>query len=87
MCGRSRRTPSPGFRWAAAVGRVRVLGAAADPATVEELLSWASAPHDEAGSGPVEGDGQEFGNVAMLVGEYGLPRSREAMLTYLRDVP
>lgn len=28
-------------------------------------------------------DGQDFGNVAMLVGEYGLPRSRETMLAYL----
>ncbi|MBG6105280.1 hypothetical protein IW249_005694 [Micromonospora vinacea] len=170
--------PRPVLRWAAAIGRVRVLGAAADAATVEELLSWASAPSDDAGTGPVEGewvpflggdrggyaglalrqlgpehedrafdalldrlpavsgersltvlgvalrlafpdgpaaagtpvgvlpprqrrlaevlgrstepwliDGQEFGNVAMLVGEYGLPRSREAMLTYLERVP
>ncbi|MGC5307663.1 hypothetical protein [Micromonospora zamorensis] len=169
--------PRPVLRWAAAVGRVRVLGAAADPATVEELLSWASAPSDDAG-GPVEGewvpfldgdrggyaglalrqlgpqhtdrafdalldrlptvsgersltvlgvalrlafpngpaaagtpvaalpprqrrlaevlgrsaepwliDGQEFGNVAMLVGEYGLPRSRETMRAYLGRVP
>ncbi|MEU7948842.1 hypothetical protein AB0C50_29525 [Micromonospora taraxaci] len=170
--------PRPVLRWAAAIGRARVLGAAADPATVEELLSWASAPSDDAGSGLVEGewvpfldcdlggyaalalrqlgpqhtdrafdalldrlptvggersltvlgvalrlafpdgpaaagtpvvalpprqrrlaevlgrstepwliDGQEFGNVAMLVGEYGLPRSRETMLAYVERVP
>ncbi|GGO31850.1 hypothetical protein [Micromonospora parathelypteridis] len=166
--------PRPVLRWAAAIGRVRVLGAAAGPATIEELLSWASAPLDDAATGPVEGDwvpfldgdlggyaslalrqlgpqhtdrafdalldrlptvsgdrsltvlgvalrlafpdgpaaagtpiaaleprqrrlaealgrstepwlidGQDFGNVAMLVGEYGLPRSRETMLAYL----
>ncbi|PYC65468.1 hypothetical protein C7C45_28475 [Micromonospora arborensis] len=170
--------PRPVLRWAAAIGRVRVLGAAADPATVEELLSWASAPHDDAATGPVEGDwvpflegdlggyaglalrqlgpqhadrafdalldrlptvsgersltvlgvalrlafpdgpaaagtpvaalpprprrlaevlgrstepwlidGQEFGNVAMLVDEYGLPGSRETMLAYLGRLP
>ncbi|MFJ6167157.1 hypothetical protein ACIQH6_18705 [Micromonospora orduensis] len=166
--------PRPVLRWAAAIGRVRVLCAAADPATVEELLSWASAPSDDAANEPVEGgwvpfldgdrggfaglalrqlgpehsdrafdalldrlptvsgdrsltvlgvalrlafpdgpaaagtpvaalpprqrrlaevlgratdpwliDGQEFGNVAMLVGEYGLPDSRETMLAYV----
>ncbi|MFI6236981.1 hypothetical protein ACIBD9_25755 [Micromonospora sp. NPDC050784] len=170
--------PRPVLRWAAAIGRVRVLGAAVNPATVEELLSWASAPPDDASTGPAEGewvpfldgdrggyaglalrqlgpqhedrafdalldrlptvsgersltvlgvalrlafpdgpaaagtpaavlrprqrrlaevlgrstepwliDGQEFGNVAMLVGEYGLPRSREAMLAYLGRLP
>ncbi|MFG1867011.1 hypothetical protein [Micromonospora arborensis] len=170
--------PRPVLRWAAAIGRVRVLGAAADPATVDELLGWASAPPDDAGTGPVEGgfvpfldgdlggyaglavrqlgpqhadrafdalldrlptvsgersltvlgaalrlafpdgpaaagtpvaalpprqrrlaevlgrstepwliDGKDFGNVAMLVGEYGLPRSRETMLAYLGRLP
>ncbi|MDG4757500.1 hypothetical protein [Micromonospora sp. WMMD710] len=32
-------------------------------------------------------DGQEFGNVAELVGGYGLPKSRETMLAYLGRVP
>lgn len=166
----------PLVRWAAAIGRVRVLGAATDPATAEELLRWASAPSDDAEpaegewvpflggdlggyaalavrqlgpqyaesafdalldrlptvsgersltalgaalrlafpDGPAEAgtpavalaprqrrlaevlarstepwlvDGQEFGNVSMLVGEHGLPRSREAMRTYLAEVP
>ncbi|MEO3769016.1 hypothetical protein [Micromonospora sp. B9E7] len=170
--------PRPVVRWAAAIGRARVLGAAADPATVEELLSWASTPNDDAAGEPVEGgwvpflggdlggyaalalrqlgsqhtdrafdalldrlptvggersltvlgvalglafpdgpaaagapaaaltprqrrlaevlgrstepwliDGEKFGNVDMLVGEYGLPRSREAMLAYLGQRP
>ncbi|MEV4122950.1 hypothetical protein [Micromonospora sp. NPDC049645] len=169
--------PRPALRWAAAIGRARVLGATADPATVDELLGWASAPPDDAGpalvesdwvpfldgdrggyaglaarqlgpqhedrafdallarlptvsgersltvlgvalrlafpDGPAAGtpvaalpsrqrrlaevlgrstepwliDGQEFGNVAMLVGEYGLPSSREAMRVYLGGVP
>ncbi|MEU8179143.1 hypothetical protein AB0B85_31675 [Micromonospora sp. NPDC049044] len=170
--------PRPVVRCAAAIGRVRVLGAAADPATADELLGWASTPSDDADSGPVEGewvpfldgdlagyaalavrqlgprhadrafeallarlptvsgersltvlgvalrlafpdgpaaaetpvaallprqrrlaevlgastepwliDGQNFGNVSMLVGEYGLPGSREAMLAYLDEVP
>ncbi|MEU5964215.1 hypothetical protein ABZ777_23675 [Micromonospora parva] len=38
--------PRPVVRWGAAIGRARVLGAAADPATVKELLSWAAAPPD-----------------------------------------
>ncbi|MFF0155722.1 HEAT repeat domain-containing protein [Micromonospora sp. NPDC005203] len=170
--------PRPVIRWAAAIGRARVLGTVADRATVEELLNWVSALPDDAGTGPVEDewvpfldgdrgrytalalrqlgpqhedraldalldrlptvtgeqsltvlgvalrlafpdgpkaagtpvaalptrqrrlaevlgrstepwliDGQEFGNVTMLVGHYGLPRSREAMLTYLGRVP
>ncbi|OKI56399.1 sensor histidine kinase [Micromonospora sp. CB01531] len=32
-------------------------------------------------------DGQDFGNVAMLVDEYGLPDSREALLAYLARLP
>ncbi|MEU7678695.1 hypothetical protein AB0C42_28200 [Micromonospora taraxaci] len=170
--------PRPLVRWAAAVGRVRVLGAETDPATAEELLRWASAPSDDDDAEPAEGewvpfldgdlggyaalalrqlgpqhadrafdalldrlptvsgersltvlgaalrlafpdgpaaagtpaaalvprqrrlaavlarstepwliDGQEFGNVSMLVAEHGLPRSREAMRAYLAEVP
>ncbi|GLZ61552.1 hypothetical protein [Micromonospora sp. NBRC 107095] len=168
----------PLVRWAAAIGRARVHGAAADPATVAELLGWASAASGEAPAEPVDGewvpflggdlcgyaslalrqlgpqhearafdalldrlptvsgersltvlgvalrlafpDGpapagtpvaalpprqrrlvealgrstepwligwQEFDDVAMLVGEYGLPSSRETMLAYLGRVP
>ncbi|MEU6072370.1 hypothetical protein [Micromonospora sp. NPDC047074] len=50
--------PRPEVRWAAAVGRARVLGAAADEATVEELLSWTAMadagrePADDAGYAP-----------------------------------
>ncbi|MGA4727685.1 hypothetical protein ACPB67_09725 [Micromonospora taraxaci] len=164
--------PHPLVRWAAAVGRVRVLGAETDPATVEELLGWAAGA-----AAPVEGewvpilggdlggyaglalrqlgpqhedrafdalldrlptvsgersltvlgaalrlafpdgpaaagtpaaalaprqrrlaevlarstepwliDGQEFGNVSMLAAEHGLPRSRQAMRSYLAEV-
>ncbi|WP_431975509.1 hypothetical protein [Micromonospora haikouensis] len=35
--------PRPVIRWAAAVGRARVLGADADQATVDELLGWTAA--------------------------------------------
>ncbi|KXK60814.1 hypothetical protein AWW66_16945 [Micromonospora rosaria] len=35
--------PRPLVRWAAAVARARVLGAQADPATVDELLTWTTA--------------------------------------------
>lgn len=47
--------PRPLVRWAAAIGRVRVLGAETDPATVDELLRWASASSDDAE--PAEGNG------------------------------
>ncbi|MEU9505759.1 hypothetical protein AB0D32_05705 [Micromonospora sp. NPDC048170] len=170
--------PRPVVRWAAAVGRARVLGAAADEATVDVLLAWTAAapdgpqrpPHDGievpfhggdlhgyAGLalrqlGPLHADrafdalldrlptvtgtealpvaaealrlafpdgrlpegtpydalaprqrrlaevlarspqtwlldGRTFGNFTMLVGEYGLPRTREALLTYLPTDP
>ncbi|MGI5520311.1 hypothetical protein ACQEUX_05085 [Micromonospora sp. CA-259024] len=47
--------PRPVVRWAAAIGRARVLGAVADQATVEELLSWAAAPSDGAVLPPADG--------------------------------
>jgi hypothetical protein len=52
----------PLVRWAAAIGRARVLGAAADPATVEELLRWASAPSEDDTTEPVEGEWVPFLN-------------------------
>ncbi|MFI6264963.1 hypothetical protein [Micromonospora sp. NPDC051006] len=176
--------PRPVVRWGAAVGRARVLGAGADPVTVDELLAWTAAPPADAPvpagdaataptddwvpfldgdlggyaglalrqlgpqhaerafdalldrlpavsgdrsltvlgtalrlafpDGPAPAgtpaaalaprqrrlaevlgrspepwliDGQEFGNVAMLVDEYGLPDSRAAMLAYLAPLP
>ncbi|RGC69036.1 hypothetical protein C5N14_10835 [Micromonospora sp. MW-13] len=171
--------PRPVVRWAAAVGRARVLGAETDQATVDELLAWVAASPDgsrrrPAGDGvevpfhdgdlagyaglslrlvdprhtdrafdallgrlptvtgsaalpvatealrlafpdgrlsegvppaalaprqrrlvevlarspePWQINGRTFGNFSMLVGEYGLPRSREAMLTYLGGDP
>ncbi|MER7442511.1 HEAT repeat domain-containing protein [Micromonospora avicenniae] len=165
--------PSPLIRWATAIGRARVLGPKADPATVEELMTWTAAPPAAAGEDPTDGgwvpflggdpsgyaglalrhlgprhadrafdalttrlpavsgdqsltvlgealrlafpdgplppgtpaaaltsrqrrlvevlshspepwliDGQDFGNVAMLVAEYGLPDNREALTAY-----
>jgi hypothetical protein len=170
--------PRPLVRWAAAVGRARVLGAEADRATVEELLRWTVATPGRSGGPPGDGievpfhggdlsgyaglalrqlgpvhadrafdallgrlptvtgdealpvttealrlafpdgrlpdgtppaalaprqrrlvevlarspepwllDGCPFGNFEMLVGEYGLPRTRDAMLTYLTGDP
>ncbi|MEU1756730.1 hypothetical protein ABZ436_29305 [Micromonospora matsumotoense] len=168
--------PRPVIRWAAAIGRARVLGVDADEATVDALLAWTAAA--EPGNRPATGgaevpfldgdlngyaglslrllgprhtdraldalldrlcvavgeqalpvaaevlrlafpdgrlpagvagaalaarqrrlvevltrspgawliDGVSFGNFASLVGDYGLPRSREAMLAYL-DAP
>ncbi|WP_229398931.1 hypothetical protein [Micromonospora okii] len=161
--------PRPQVRWAAAVGRARVLGVDADEPTAEELLRWAASAVRPQGDGPtvpfLDGDlagyaglslrllgprhadrafdallnrlpavggeealavatealrlafpdgrltagtppaaltprqrrlvealahspqpwlldGRPFGNVAMLVADYGLPRSREALLAY-----
>ncbi|MFG3715018.1 hypothetical protein [Micromonospora sp. NPDC047730] len=170
--------PHPLVRWAAAIGRARVLGAEADEATVDELLAWAAAPPDDTANPPADAgwvpflngdlggyaglalrqlgpqhtdrafdallrrlptvsgdqsltvlgealrlafpdgplpaatpaaaltprqrrlaevlsrspvpwliDGQDFGNVAELVDEYGLPDSREALLAYLARLP
>ncbi|WP_168222538.1 hypothetical protein [Micromonospora sp. HM134] len=164
------------IRWAAAIGRARVLGVDADEATVDELLAWTAAaePDNRPATGGAEVpfldgdlngyagmslrllgprhtdqaldalldrlsvaageqalpvaaealrlafpsgrlpagvpraalasrqrrlvevlahspgawliDGVSFGNFASLVGDYGLPRSQEAMLAYL-DAP
>ncbi|MBO4164701.1 hypothetical protein [Micromonospora antibiotica] len=169
--------PRPVIRWAAAVGRARVLGVNADEATVDELLAWTAAaePDNRPATGGAEVpfldgdlngyaglslrllgprhtdraldalldrlsvavgeqalpvvaealrlafpggrlpagvdgaalaarqrrlvevlarspgawliDGVSFGNFASLVGDYGLPRSREAMLAYLDGPP
>ncbi|QDY09452.1 hypothetical protein FJK98_21795 [Micromonospora sp. HM134] len=168
--------PRPVIRWAAAIGRARVLGVDADEATVDELLAWTAAaePDNRPATGGAEVpfldgdlngyagmslrllgprhtdqaldalldrlsvaageqalpvaaealrlafpsgrlpagvpraalasrqrrlvevlahspgawliDGVSFGNFASLVGDYGLPRSQEAMLAYL-DAP
>ncbi|MEV1108151.1 hypothetical protein AB0I95_05820 [Micromonospora sp. NPDC049751] len=61
----------PLVRWAAAIGRTRVLGAAADPATVAELVGWASAASGEAPAAPAEGEwvpflGGDLGGYAAL---------------------
>ncbi|PSK67513.1 hypothetical protein B0E53_00492 [Micromonospora sp. MH33] len=58
--------PHPLVRWAAAIGRTRVLGAEADEATVEELLAWAAAPPDDAVNPPAEA-----GWVPFLNGDLG----------------
>ncbi|WP_422735272.1 hypothetical protein ACN263_16880 [Micromonospora sp. WMMD729] len=52
--------PRPLVRWGAAIGRARVLGAAADAATVDEVVGWASAASGEAPDEPVEGEWVPF---------------------------
>ncbi|MET8832347.1 hypothetical protein ABZV78_00295 [Micromonospora sp. NPDC004540] len=49
--------PRPAVRWGAAVGRARGLGAAADQATVDELMTWAAgAPEGPTGVPFLNGD-------------------------------
>ncbi|WFE99839.1 hypothetical protein [Micromonospora sp. WMMD964] len=85
----------PLVRWAAAVGRARVLGAAADPATVAELLGWASAASGEAPAEPVEGEwvpflGGDLGGYAALalrqLGPQHADRAFDALLERLPTV-
>ncbi|RQX02891.1 HEAT repeat domain-containing protein [Micromonospora inaquosa] len=69
--------PRPVVRWAAAIGRARVLGATADQATVEALLSWAANPPDGAvvppadGVAPPEGAADPSGDAVMAPGPGG----------------
>ncbi|RZT79083.1 hypothetical protein EV382_2279 [Micromonospora violae] len=57
--------PRPVVRWAAAIGRARVLGSGADEATVEELLSWAANPSDDAVFPPAGGVAEPGGDAVM----------------------
>ncbi|MFI7605884.1 hypothetical protein ACIBTV_12245 [Micromonospora sp. NPDC049366] len=55
--------PRPIIRCAAAIGRARVLGPQADPATVDELMRWAAMPGDTdpaTPDEPVEGEWVPF---------------------------
>ncbi|WKU05581.1 hypothetical protein [Micromonospora sp. HUAS LYJ1] len=45
--------PRPVIRWAAAIGRARVLGVDADEATVDELLAWTAAAGPGTGGAEV----------------------------------
>ncbi|MGV9213941.1 HEAT repeat domain-containing protein [Micromonospora sp. RB23] len=85
----------PLVRWAAAIGRTRVLGAAADPATVAELLGWASAASGEVPAEPVEGEwvpflGGDLGGYAALalrqLGPQHAARAFDALLDRLPTV-
>ncbi|WP_434742371.1 hypothetical protein [Micromonospora sp. SH-82] len=56
--------PRPVVRWAAAVGRARVLGEHCDAATVDELLRWTTpqpGADPQAGAGPQAGADPETG--------------------------
>ncbi|MGW3787221.1 hypothetical protein ACWD5Z_21735 [Micromonospora chokoriensis] len=83
--------PRPLVRWAAAIGRVRVLGAETDPATAEELLRWASAPSDDAE--PVEGEWVPFlggdlgGYAALAVRQLGPQHEDRAFDALLDRLP
>ncbi|MFI5929577.1 hypothetical protein ACIA3K_26885 [Micromonospora sp. NPDC051543] len=80
----------PLVRWAAAIGRARVLGATADPATVAELLGWAALASGDALVEPVEGEwvpflGGDLGGYAALALRQLGPRHADRAFDALLD--
>ncbi|MER5456488.1 hypothetical protein ABT008_17030 [Micromonospora sp. NPDC002389] len=85
-----RDDPDPRVRWAAAVGRARVLGARADEATAETLLTWAADPPDEAA--PDDGwvpflDGDLAGYAALALRQLGPGYADRAFDALLHRLP
>jgi hypothetical protein len=82
--------PDPRVRWAAAVGRARVLGARADEVTAETLLAWAADTPDEAA--PDDGwvpflDGDLAGYAALALRHLGPGYADRAFDALLHRLP
>ncbi|WP_433534067.1 hypothetical protein ACQPZK_17920 [Micromonospora sp. CA-249363] len=91
--GRWLTDPRPLVRWGAAIGRVRVLGAAADPATLAEVLGWASAASGEIPAKPEEGEWVPFlssdlgGYAALALRQLGPQHADRAFDALLERLP
>ncbi|MFY1705331.1 HEAT repeat domain-containing protein [Micromonospora sp. WMMA1923] len=85
--------PRPVVRWAAAVGRARVLGAEVDAATVDELLRWlavtpAGSPHRPETDGHVPFlDGDLGGYAALALRQLGPAYADRAFDALLDRLP
>jgi hypothetical protein len=83
----------PVVRWAAAIGRARVLGAAVDRATVDELVAQtARPPGDRADPSPDGGwvpflDGDRGGYAALALGQLGPRHGERAFDALLARLP
>ncbi|SCF46181.1 hypothetical protein GA0070216_11982 [Micromonospora matsumotoense] len=76
----------PVIRWGAAVGRARVLGPTADPATIDELMTWAGGRGESAEGVPFL-DGDLAGHAGLALRQLGADHAGAGFEVLLGRIP